>query len=57
MAGTGELAEVQTILEMVSLAFGGQEELIKKPRGMTIINMNSPLIFDTNIAGEHDRIY
>jgi len=49
MAGTGELNEAQTILEMAALAFGGKEELIRKPRVMTIINMNSPLIIDTNM--------
>ncbi|MGI6679107.1 MAG: trimethylamine methyltransferase family protein [Dehalobacterium sp.] len=49
MAGTGEKAEVNAILEMMALAFGGKDEIIKKPRVMTIINMNSPLIIDTNM--------
>ncbi|MEL7563425.1 MAG: trimethylamine methyltransferase family protein [Dehalobacterium sp.] len=49
MAGTGNLNEAHTILEMTALAFGGREELIKKPRIATIINMNSPLIIDTSM--------
>lgn len=49
MTGTGDPIETRTILEMAALAFGGQEELIKKPRVMTIINMNSPLILDTGM--------
>jgi len=49
MAGTGDIDEARTILEMTSLAFGGEEEIIKKPRIATIINMNTPLIIDTNM--------
>ena len=49
MVGTGEAAEAKAITEMAALAFGGKEAILAKPRIMTIINMNSPLIIDTNM--------
>lgn len=49
MAGTGDLDEAGTIMEMTALAFDGKAEMIHKPRIATIINMNSPLIIDKNM--------
>jgi len=49
LAGTGNLQEAKTILQMLALVFGGREEMIRQPRVSTIINMNSPLIIDGNM--------
>lgn len=44
--GLGGLNETKAIMDMLQIVFGDEEELIKKPRIVTIISPLSPLQFD-----------
>jgi len=46
MAATGSKSEIEPLMEMLALVFGGKAALINKPRVITIISLNSPLQID-----------
>ncbi|QDR79134.1 trimethylamine methyltransferase family protein [Sporomusa termitida] len=48
VAGTGSAAEVQALIDILGIVFG-REELLQKPRAITITNTNTPLQFDKNM--------
>ncbi|HEY3424152.1 MAG TPA: trimethylamine methyltransferase family protein, partial [Negativicutes bacterium] len=48
ITGTGKAEEVEALMEMLGMVFG-KEELIQKPRAITIANTNTPLQFDKNM--------
>ena len=48
MGQPGTAAEVENIMEMVGILFGGKESLVKKPRILTLVNTLSPLQIDRN---------
>ncbi|WP_425058309.1 Glycine betaine methyltransferase [Sporomusa carbonis] len=48
ITGTGPREEVQGVMDMLGIVFG-KEELIQKPRAITIVNTNTPLQFDKNM--------
>ncbi|MDA8440975.1 MAG: trimethylamine methyltransferase family protein [Peptococcaceae bacterium] len=49
ITGTGKAEEVERLMDMLGIMFGGKETLKEKPRCMTIVNTNTPLQFDTNM--------
>ncbi len=46
MLPTGYKDEMGVMMEALSAAFGGKEAIIEKPRGVALINTNSPLALD-----------
>ncbi len=46
LTGSGDRAQMEDLMKMVSIAFGGSESLIDKPRVLTIVNTNTPLQMD-----------
>lgn len=46
---TGSKTEMELMLEAGCEVFGGKEEMIKKPRTITLINTNSPLSLDNKM--------
>lgn len=50
MTGNGDRATAANLMAMLGIVFGSKEDLIAKPRVLTIININSPLVFDTNMV-------
>ena len=48
VTGTGTAAEVQALMDMLSIVFG-RDELSQRPRAITIVNTNTPLQFDKNM--------
>lgn len=49
ITGTGKAEEVERLMDMLGIMFGGKQALAEKPRCMTIVNTNTPLQFDTNM--------
>lgn len=48
MGQPGSTREVEQIMEMAAILFGGETELVKKPRIITLVNTLSPLQIDFN---------
>lgn len=48
ITGTGTAEEVQVLMDMLGIVFG-KEELLQRPRAITIVNTNTPLQFDKNM--------
>ncbi|HWR09936.1 trimethylamine methyltransferase family protein [Sporomusa sp.] len=48
ITSTGTAEEVQGLMDMLGIIFG-QDELLHKPRALTIANTNTPLQFDKNM--------
>lgn len=48
VTGTGKAEDVEALMEMLSIVFG-KEDLMQKPRAITIANTNTPLQFDKNM--------
>lgn len=48
--GTGYAEEVGELMDMLSIVFGGKEDFAKKPRIITIVNVNSPLQLDKSMT-------
>ena len=46
MGGPGGVRETRIVMEILSILFGGRENLIAKPRIISIINTTSPLMID-----------
>lgn len=46
MIGTGYREEMDNLMAMLAIVFGGPEALRARPRVTTIINSNTPLVFD-----------
>lgn len=46
MTGSGDRKQMQDLMEMLSIIYGGKEALIQYPRILTIVNTNSPLQMD-----------
>lgn len=46
MTGSGDKKQMYNLMEMASIAFGGKEEFVNKPRILTIVNTNTPLQMD-----------
>lgn len=46
VTGTGTSEEVEILMDMLAIAFGGKEQLKEKARAVTIVNTNTPLQFD-----------
>ena len=49
ITGTGETEEVEKLMDMLGIVFGGKKALSEKPRCLTIVNTNTPLQFDTKM--------
>ena len=49
ITGTGTAEEVERLMDMLGIVFGGKKALAEKPRCLTIVNTNTPLQFDTNM--------
>jgi trimethylamine---corrinoid protein Co-methyltransferase len=49
ITGTGETEEVNKLMDMLAIVFGGKDTLLDKPRCITIVNTNTPLQFDTKM--------
>lgn len=49
ITGTGTAEEVEELMGMLGIVFGGKTALAEKPRCLTIVNTNTPLQFDTNM--------
>lgn len=46
MTGSGDRQQMLDLMEMASIIYGGDNELIGKPRILTIVNTNTPLQMD-----------
>lgn len=49
VSGSGSAEDVEKLMDMLAIVFGGKEALLEKPRCLTIVNTNSPLQLDTNM--------
>ena len=49
MTGSGSADEVEKLMDMLGIVFGGKEALSEKPRCMTIVNTDTPLQLDTKM--------
>lgn len=49
VAGSGKADDVEKMMDLLGIVFGGKETLAQKPRCLTIVNTNSPLQLDTNM--------
>lgn len=49
ITGTGKTEEVEKLMDMLAIVFGGKQALSEKPRCLAIVNTNTPLQFDTNM--------
>jgi trimethylamine---corrinoid protein Co-methyltransferase len=49
VSGSGSAEDVEKLMDLLAIVFGGKEALIEKPRCLTIVNTNSPLQLDTNM--------
>ncbi|AET67419.1 trimethylamine:corrinoid methyltransferase [Desulfosporosinus orientis DSM 765] len=49
VTGTGNAEEVEQLMDMLGIVFGGKKALAEKPRSMAIVNTNTPLQFDTKM--------
>lgn len=50
MTGSGDRQQMLDLMEMASIIFGGDSELIGKPRILTIVNTNTPLQMDSRMT-------
>ncbi len=46
MGGPGGARETKVVMDMLKIVFGSKENLLKKPRILTVLNPSSPLQFD-----------
>ncbi|MDO4555069.1 MAG: trimethylamine methyltransferase family protein [Lachnospiraceae bacterium] len=50
MTGAGDKAQMETLMEMAKILFGGEKALKEKPRMITLVNTNTPLQLDKNMT-------
>lgn len=48
-AGSGSAEDVEKLMDLLGIVFGGKEALSVKPRCLTIVNTNTPLQLDTKM--------
>jgi len=46
LSGTGYKEQIENVMDMMAIVFGGRQELRKTPRMAAVINVNSPMQFD-----------
>lgn len=50
MAGSGDREQMEALMEMAMVVFGGRQELYARPRLLTIVNTNTPLQLDKSMT-------